>query len=288
MTPIPPATVIVPVRNGGARLAACLDALVAQSSVDGWELIVVDNGSDDGSAELARRHRLGPQVLFEAAPGAYAARNTGVAAARSPVLAFLDGDCIADPSWLSAGLRAIAAGADMVGGRIVQEPAGTGNAWERYDRAGYARQREYVEADGFAATGNAFVRRAVLDAVGAFRADLTECGDLELGHRVRAAGFRLVYCEDATVHHPPRTTMSGTWHLHRRLGFGFAQLAAAGLRPPPWRDPALGIALGHIVEASVEAGTPARRREFLVPHAVAVSGRWVGRLAGAVALRPRS
>lgn len=59
--PAPPVSVIVPVYNGGAAFARCLDALYASAPDPAWELIVVDDGSTDGSDELARR--AGARVL---------------------------------------------------------------------------------------------------------------------------------------------------------------------------------------------------------------------------------
>lgn len=102
-------SVIVPVRNSIAWLEQVVDALLAQDYPrDGYEIILVDNGSSDGSREwLAGRS--GIRVLDEPERGSYAARNRGLRHARGDILAFTDSDCFAEPGWLSAiaeGFRA--------------------------------------------------------------------------------------------------------------------------------------------------------------------------------------
>jgi glycosyltransferase involved in cell wall biosynthesis len=98
-------SVIVPMLDAGRTLAACLDALVAQDHpAAGREILLVDNGSTDDSMDVARRYD-GVTLSSEPAPGAYAARNHGLRAARGDVIAFTDPDCVPDRSWL----RAIAA-----------------------------------------------------------------------------------------------------------------------------------------------------------------------------------
>ena len=270
---------MVPVRDGSEVLAACLDALGAQEGVR-REVVVVDNGSQDGTADLARGHPAVSAVVHEPQPGSYAARNAGIAVASAEVLAFTDADCVPDPGWLAAGLAAVAAGADLVGGEVVSLPSDRPTTWERYDRATYLRQSRHVAAESFAATANLFVRRAVIEAVGPFDAGLRSSGDLELCRRAVAAGFTIVHAGDAVVRHRPRTTLRATWALHRRLGAGWRDLARRGERPPAWRDPALRIRLGTVVDEVAADGPPLRRRHLAPVHAVAMLARWTGRLVG--------
>src|SRR3546814_8574240 len=95
MTPIhnPLISVIIAVWNGRATIGRCLDAVRAQSlPSEELEIIVVDNGSSDGTAEIARSVP-GVIVLTEHRPGSYAARNRGLAHARGTYVAFTDADC---------------------------------------------------------------------------------------------------------------------------------------------------------------------------------------------------
>jgi glycosyltransferase involved in cell wall biosynthesis len=276
----PVVSVVVPVLDAAGALPACLDCLAAQEGAPGYEVLVVDNGSTDATVAVAAGHPVGPRLLHEPVRGPYAARNTGIAAAEGRIVAFTDADCRPEPAWLAVGVAAIERGADLVGGRIVQLHRDRPTVWERYDRATYLNQERFVSEQGFAATANLFVRAEVLAAVGPFKPELVASGDLELGQRATAAGYGLVYAEDARVGHQPRTTLRDTWALHRKLGSGFAELARAGVRESPWRDLGLRVPF-EVAVAEVNAdGPPLRRRQLLPAHAVAMSARWVGRVTG--------
>ena len=270
---------MLPVRNEASNLPHALDALAAQVAPCPYEVVVVDNGSSDATAEIAGSHPLGVLVVHEPARGPYAARNAGIAASRGDVLAFTDADCRPDPAWLAEGMAALEE-ADLVGGAIVQERSATPTVWERYDRATYLRQEHYVAEQGFAATANLFVRAEVFTSVGVFRPELVASGDLELGRRATAAGHRLVYAPRARVLHRPRADLRSTWALHRKLGSGFAELARAGLRPAPWADPALRESLRVATWLVSQDGPFVPRRRLAPVHGVAMAARWVGRVTG--------
>lgn len=271
----PQVSVVVPVRDGAAQLPALLDALGAQADAPPFEVVVVDNGSRDSTAAIAERHPVVRLVVREPRPGSYAARNAGVAAASAPALAFTDADCTPCPTWLAAGTAALQ-GAHLVGGAIEQRRSARPTVWEVYDRATYLDQAELVTTQRFAATANLFVRREVFDAVGLFDAALRSSGDLEFGHRAAAAGFALAFSPEARVAHQPRSTLAGTWRLHRRLGAGWAALARRGLRPPAWRDQAMRMPLDWVQHAVAQRGERLRRRALLPVHAVVLAARWTG------------
>ena len=267
-------SVIVPARNAEHTLPGCLAALDAQVDAPPFEVIVVDNGSTDGTGALVRPpHRL----VVEPRRGSYAARNAGIAVANGDVLAFTDADCIPDPRWLAAAAVALER-APLVGGRVEVLLPEHPNLWEVYDAAAYLDQEGFVEREGFAATANLFVRREVVGTVGPFHPALVSSGDWELCRRAGRAGFRVVYAPDALVHHHPRRTLVETWRLNRRLGEGWRDVPG---RPPPWRDEALRWQLPSVMEG---ADGRARRRWLALAHAVALAGRWWGR---GVTGRPR-
>src|SRR5205807_9629623 len=115
------ASVILCVRNGASTIGDQLAALARQTCPDPWEVVVVDNGSSDGTAGVVQqwRDRLPGLRIVSANQGvglAYA-RNVGSHAASGRILAFCDADDVADPGWL-AGLIAGAGEADIVGGRL--------------------------------------------------------------------------------------------------------------------------------------------------------------------------
>jgi glycosyltransferase involved in cell wall biosynthesis len=277
--------VVVPVRNGTATLTRCLDGLLGQS-LRADEVIVVDNGSTDGTAELAAAHPLGAHVIREDRPGSYAARNAGIAAAGlTDVLAFTDADCVPNGQWLSAAAEAIARGNDLVAGRVTPIVSDEPSLWEKFDAGHHVDQRKYVETLGFGATANLVVRGAVFKAVGTFDPSLRSGGDREFCRRATEAGFLLGYAPDAVVGHRSRTSLRETWQLHRRLGAGLHDLSKRGLQPPAWRDNQMLLPIGWAADvangvAPRSDGQAHRQREMLPLATVVVAARWTGRVTG--------
>lgn len=274
--------VVVPVLDGAGVLPGCLDALAAQTGAPPFEVVVVDNGSRDGTAALAAAHPVVARVVAEPRRGSYAARNAGIRATTAPVLAFTDADCRPLPQWLRAGTAALG-DADAVGGQVRAVTGEPPTLWERYDRATYLDQGRAVRDEGYAATANLLVRRAVLAVVGPFDDALASSGDLEWGQRATRAGVRLAHAPDAVVEHLARRDLAATWRLHRRLGAGWRDLARAGLRPPAWREPALRVSARWAYGRVRADGLPVARPALLAVHATVLAARWTGRLAGAPA-----
>lgn len=210
--------VIVPVLNGGERFAVAAAALVRQTAP--CRVIVVDNGSSDGSRAVATEH--GFDVIDERRRSSYSARNAGLAVSTAEVVAFTDADCVPDDDWVERGVAAMVdTGADLVAGHVEQRRSQS--AASRHDGS-YLDQADYV-AQGFAATANLFVRRRVLNTLGGFDSALQSGGDYDLTTRAVEAGFRLVYAAGAVVEHEPRRTVSAVARKAYRIGRGHGQLA---------------------------------------------------------------
>lgn len=90
--------------NGAATIATCLEALDRQTIRDRIEIIVVDDGSNDGTAAVAQNYDV-KLVVHEINKGLSAARNSGIKAARAPIVAFTDDDCIPHQSWIANLLK---------------------------------------------------------------------------------------------------------------------------------------------------------------------------------------
>ena len=105
-----PVTVVLPCLNEADSLPAVLTAIPA-----GYRPLVVDNNSTDDTAAVARRH--GADVVCESRPGYGSAVHAGVVAARTSVVAVLDGDGSLDPADLPRLVAELERGADMVIGR---------------------------------------------------------------------------------------------------------------------------------------------------------------------------
>jgi GT2 family glycosyltransferase len=189
-------TAVVPVFNGRSQLAVSLPALLRAGEKQGLELIVVDDGSDDGSAEYARS--LGATVLASGGRrlGPAAARNVGAAAARSDIVLFVDADVAVEPDILDHLCPAFRdAGVVAVFGAYDDEPPHRGFASQYMNlRHHHVHQAASDEAQTFW-TGLGAVRRDALLAAGGFDAQRypqPSIEDIDLGRRLRAAGGRIL------------------------------------------------------------------------------------------------
>ncbi len=237
---VPDVTVVVPVYEDWPRLRICLDALYHQNYPgDGFDVIVVDNGSPSPPPQELRREFSRARFEFESKVGSYAARNKGLASATTQFLAFTDADCIPQRDWLSSGVRHLRndPACGLVGGRVElffqreNEP----NLFELYEALTHFRQDDNIGRLHFSVTANLFTTRRVMDAVGPFADYVKSFGDFEWGQRVHAAGFRMAYCQGAVVRHPARATLAAIAKISRRHIGGTADLRQAhpiGGAPP--------------------------------------------------------
>ncbi len=187
-------TVVLPCLNEADSLPAVLAAIPA-----GYRALVVDNNSTDGTAEVARRH--GAEVVNESRPGYGSAVHAGVSAARTAVVAVLDGDGSLDPAELPRLVAELDRGADMAIGRRRPQP---GLRWPWHARLGTAavcwrlRTRHRLPVHDIAPMRVA--RREALLAL-----DVTDRRSgypLELLIRAAAAGWKVV---EIDVAYGPRT-----------------------------------------------------------------------------------
>jgi GT2 family glycosyltransferase len=193
----PPISVVVPVLNGAAALPALLGALAAQEPPPA-EIVVVDNGSTDRTASVARLHDA--RVVQEPRRGRARARNAGVAATASELIAFTDADCLPQTGWLAA-IAACLAWSPLAAGPVELVTGEPPNRWERLERLWRFEQERNVRA-GWAATANLGVRREAFEAAGGFDESYRRIGeDVDFCLRAAGAGLGLVYCESAVVRH---------------------------------------------------------------------------------------
>lgn len=205
-------SVIVPVLNGAATLPTQLEALSRQAYPSPWEVVIVDNGSTDGSVSVADawRGRLpGLRVIDASARrGASHARNAGSQAARGDLLVFTDHDDLVHDGWLEALVEA-AASAHAVGGELEVELLN--DALVRSDR-NVARGQLPVIAGGqvpFASSNNFAVWREVLEHLGGWNGRYRSADDREFCWRLQLQGFRLDHAPEAIVHYRYRRDLAG-------------------------------------------------------------------------------
>ena len=222
-----PVSVVVVNWNRRNLLRACLQSLTNQT-VEGFEVILVDNGSEDGSADMASRE-FGAGTAFDLKlirnrdnRGFCAANNQGITASGRRYVALLNNDAEAEPGWLEALTRVFDKGSDIgmaaskilvyddparidkVGHLIYLDGQNRGRGAGELDTGQYDREEEVLWPDGCAA----MYRRAMLEQIGGFDEDLfAYADDAELGLRARIAGWRCLYSPGAVVRHHRGATL---------------------------------------------------------------------------------
>jgi GT2 family glycosyltransferase len=197
-------SVVIPHYNDLSGLERCLSALERQTYPrDLFEIIVADNNSAAGIEAVARVTVGRARLTVAPEPGAGPARNAAAALAGRDILAFIDSDCVAEADWLSEGVAALSQ-FDFVGGRVrvLVDDAARMTATEAFERVFAFDFKTYITRKGFTGSGNLFCPRAVFEAVGGFRAGVSE--DVEWSRRARGLGYRLGYAPHAAVGHPAR------------------------------------------------------------------------------------
>lgn len=216
-------SVIVCTRNGRSRISACLHSLMAMSDA-AREIIVVDDGSDDGTADFVETAF--PQVrLIRLAPsGLSAARNAGAAAAAGNILAFTDDDCEVDFDWLRhlrTGFQETGAAA-LGGPNIPPWPANARSAVIRAASGGPS----HVMIDDTRAEHlpgcNLAVKRDAFNRIGGFDPDFHTAGDdVDFCWRLQDAGLSLGFAPSAFVWHHRRPSVRA--FFKQQLGYGSAE-----------------------------------------------------------------
>lgn len=249
--PAPAVAVALVAHNSGRYLAACLAALNAQSFRD-FEILILDNGSTDGSIEAlpplpanARLIRLGANLGFAAA------NNRAAALTDAPLLALLNPDTVAAPDWLERLVAAARRHAEiaMFGSTQLQlaDPGrydGLGDVYHAagvYWRGGYGRRvgGPLVSGEVFApCAAAALYRRERFLAAGGFDERFFCYGeDVDLAFRLRLAGDRALQVADAVVRHAGAVTAGrysdfSVYHGVRNRAWVFAKNMPAPLLWP--------------------------------------------------------
>ena len=216
MSARPVLSVIIPTRGRAVRLRACLETLAAgEPPPGGWEVVVVDDGSD-APLEPAVGEVGGLPVQYVRQPpaGLNPARNRGAAEARGDLLAFLDDDTLVAPGWAGAVCSAFASGCDAVGGRVRLRLEGSAPRWLTPKLRRYLAEYDLGDEAGEIAGepvpvgANCTIRRSAFESAGGFAPGLDRVGgslisngDTDLFRRLRAAGGTIRYEPGALVEH---------------------------------------------------------------------------------------
>ena len=201
-------SVVIPTYNRLPILQKCLQSLEQQEphpSVKGYEVVVVDDGSTDGTVDWleANPERLGHVRLIRQEHGGPAeARNRGVLAGRGDVVVFIDSDLVVTPSFLRSHATTLEADWRQRGNRRCFTYGAVINTADFEDPTREPHKLRDLSWAYFA-TGNVAIDRTILESAGLFDTIFQLYGweDLELGERLRRLGVRLVRCPDAVGYH---------------------------------------------------------------------------------------
>ena len=225
-------SLVISTRNRAAQLRRCLNSLLLLDSARPWEIVIVDNGSSDDTAEVIEEFRgRSPCPLiavFVPQPGLGRARNHGWRAASGEVVAFTDDDCYPDAHFVSAVAAAFAAqpGLGFLGGRIrLYDPTDYPITVQENPQGIDLPPRRFIPA-GLIQGANFALRRSALEAIGGFdplfgAGALFPCEDVDVIARASAAGWRGAYDPTPVVyHHHGRKTREEAGRLMRQYDHG--------------------------------------------------------------------
>lgn len=314
MSDQPEISAVVCTYNGASRIGRTVRSLSCQTLAPGrFEVIVVDDGSQDRSAEIAAA--AGARVVkLERNRGLPAARNAGVGVARAPLIAFTDDDCEADAEWLERLLKAFdTTGADGIGGRVIvgqgrglvisflaaRNPVRPTAAHLLASDSPVYRLALYLRlvalgppeleagAQLYSAVGaDMAVRRSALEEVGGFdgRALGAEEEDMWRRARKRPGGVTIRYEPRALIVHHFEPDLRSTLRRARGYGKGHARLVAAhsDVRTIVFPSPLLTAAL--IAHAAIAPSRKRAARALLAP--LVTYPRWIADAIRQRSLRP--
>ena len=246
-------SVVIPAFNAEKTLGDCLRALCEQDLPKSeFEVIVVDDGSNDATAQIAKA--VGVRVICQRNRGAGAARNAGSRAARGAWVAFTDADCIPARSWLRLLSEAVSndAAPDAISGA-----AGKTVGFESHtaaarfcDLAGSLDASNYLAHPRFpfAPSANLMYRRELLERAGGFDERYTSYEACDLHRRImRATNGSFKYVPRALVLHRHRADWRSYWHQQYSYGIGYGQFILHHRDECDWT-------LGHELRAWAEIG----------------------------------
>ena len=265
MPPVPGAdwpriSVVVCTYNGAATLRDCLDGLLKLDYPD-YEVIVVDDGSTDGTAAIAAAYPY--RVISTENRGLSAARNTGLAAATGEIVAYIDDDARPDPHWLTLlALTFRTTDHAGVGGPNLP-PAGDGAIADCVANAPGGPIHVLLsdrEAEHIPGCNMAF-RRECLEAIGGFDPQFRTAGDdVDLCWRLQERGWTLGFNPAAIVWHHRRNSLRMYWRQQR--GYGRAEALLERKWPEQYNAPGHLAWSGRLYGRGVNLPPPRRWRVY--------------------------
>lgn len=220
------ATIVIPNLNGMKFLKDCLDSLMEQSRQD-FSIILIDNGSEDGSAEYVESHYPEVQVCRnDKNLGFCRAVNQGILLSQTPYVILLNNDTVCDPFYVEELVRAMEEKEDAFAcaPKMVQmaDPERMDDGGDYYcalgwayaygkgkDARNYQKERKIFSA----CAGASIYRKKIFDEIGLFdEAHFAYLEDIDVSYRARIAGYRNYYIPEALVRHAGSATTGSVYN----------------------------------------------------------------------------
>jgi glycosyltransferase involved in cell wall biosynthesis len=196
-------SIVIPTYNRLPILQKCLQAMEAQNFTQPYEIVVVDDGSTDGTVEFLQSHAgefPHVRLFLQNHEGAAIARNTGIDLAKGDTIVFIDSDLVVTPVFLSAHAKALEK-ASKSGERAFTY--GLVINTSNFDNPTSEKIKIQDISTAFFATGNVAISKHWLIEAGKFDTSFRQYGweDLELGVRLKKLGLKLIKCPEAIGYH---------------------------------------------------------------------------------------
>jgi glycosyltransferase involved in cell wall biosynthesis len=243
-------SIIIPAKDAAKTLDRCLQGVLQQNGLNlPYEVIVVDDGSRDDTANIAQHYDV--RVHRQPNAGPAAARNAGADLARGDLLVFTDDDCEPTPGWLAALVDALQDSEVVAakGAYLTRQAAPVARFVQQEYAHKYRRLAQLPYID-FVDTYSAIYRRGVFMQNGGFDTTFTRpsAEDTDLSFRLARKGYKMTFASEAVVYHQHDENL---WeYLQRKFGYGY------------WRS---YIYRRMPEKAGVDSHTPQSLRSFRKP-----------------------
>ena len=210
-------SVVVTVKNEAESMPQLLDSLMVQEKP--FEIIIVDANSDDGTPDIVKDYALKHKEVkfysYDETRGE--SRNYGVKKSKGAVIAFTDGNCVADKNWLKEIRGKISEGYDIVAGKT--------NRVGSFGFQNLARVGIYHKGgDASFPTCNIAYKKSLFEKIDGFDSWFKEAEDVDINFRALDAGAKMVYDEKAIINHMGAETPASFIKKSFWYGFGRKEL----------------------------------------------------------------
>ncbi len=224
-------SIVIPTFNGAARIGKCLEALLPQTVPISAEILVVDDGSSDGTKDVVSRYA-SVRLISQANAGPAAARNRGALEAKGTIILFTDDDCVPTSDWLAAMTKPFE-DPEVVGVKGAYRTRQK-SLVARFVQADYEDRYRLMSAlpeidfiDTYAA---AFRRDRFLEMNGYDTSFPVACAeDIELSYRMSERGWKMKFVPTAIVYHTHPDTLR--LYLKKKYKFAFWRMLALRKNP---------------------------------------------------------